>query len=151
MRQLFRIKTIAFSHREKAVVFYFCLIFTLVDSSHSAVPFFGTKKRLISACSSSNSLTFLSIPPAYPVRLPLVPTTLWHGMIIDISLCPTAPPTAYADIFSSPIFFASRFEISPYVAVAPYGICKRISHTSLRKAEPIGCNGGIKSGSLPVK
>ena len=36
---------------------------------------FGTKKRLISACSSLSSEIFLSIPPAYPVRLPFVPTT----------------------------------------------------------------------------
>ena len=41
----------------------------------SAVPFFGTKNPVISARSSSSSLTFLSTPPAYPVRLPFVPTT----------------------------------------------------------------------------
>ena len=44
-------------------------------ADYSAVPFVGTKKRLISACSSSSSLIFLSMPPAYPVRLPFVPTT----------------------------------------------------------------------------
>ena len=31
---------------------------------YRAVPFFGTKKPRISACSSSNSFTFLSMPPA---------------------------------------------------------------------------------------
>ena len=52
--------------------------------------------------SSSKRYAFLSIPPAYPVRLPLVPTTLWHGMIMEIGLCPTAWPTACDDILFSP-------------------------------------------------
>ena len=42
---------------------------------YSAVPFFGTKNRLMSTCSVFSSAIFLSMPPAYPVRLPLVPTT----------------------------------------------------------------------------
>ena len=29
---------------------------------------------------------FLSMPPAYPVRLPFVPTTRWQGMMIEITL-----------------------------------------------------------------
>lgn len=40
-----------------------------------AVSFFVTKNPAISACSNFNSFIFLSIPPAYPVRLPFVPTT----------------------------------------------------------------------------
>ena len=48
-------------------------------SYHSAVPqcrtFFRNKKRLMLTRSSFRSLIFLSIPPAYPVRLPFVPTT----------------------------------------------------------------------------
>ena len=60
--------------------------------------FFGANKWLISVCSSFSSAIFLSIPPAYPVRLPFEPTTRWQGMIMEISLCPTAPPTACADI-----------------------------------------------------
>ena len=42
----------------------------------------------MSACSSASSFTFLSMPPAYPVRLPPVPTTRWHGMIIEIFVMP---------------------------------------------------------------
>ena len=60
--------------------------------------FFGANKWLISVCSSFSRAIFLSIPPAYPVRLPFEPTTRWQGMIMEISLCPTAPPTACADI-----------------------------------------------------
>lgn len=123
----------------------------LFPAVYSAVPFFGTKKRLISVCSSSSSFIFLSIPPAYPVRLPLVPTTRWQGMMMEISLCPTAPPTACADIRSSPCCAASCRAISPYVVVFPYGIFRRIFHTACRNAEPTGCSGGRKSGSLPVK
>lgn len=69
---------------------------------HNAVPFTGMKNVRISVFSSVNSFTFLSIPPAYPVRLPFVPTTLWQGTIMEISLCPTAPPTAWADMWESP-------------------------------------------------
>ena len=36
--------------------------------------------------SSLNSAAFLSMPPAYPVRLPSVPTTRWQGMMIEIPL-----------------------------------------------------------------
>ena len=53
-------------HRHKEF-FYACC--------HRAVPFFGMNMRLISACSSFSSPIFLSRPPAYPVRLPFVPTT----------------------------------------------------------------------------
>lgn len=86
---------------------------------YSAVPFFGINKQLISVCSSLRSEIFLSIPPAYPVRLPFVPTTRWQGMIMEISLCPTAPPTAWADIWE--VFFISAIlrAISPYVIVCP--------------------------------
>ena len=38
-------------------------VFHLVPSCQSAVPVFGTKKRCMSACSSSSSLTFRAIPP----------------------------------------------------------------------------------------
>lgn len=36
--------------------------------------------------SSLSSAAFLSMPPAYPVRLPFVPTTRWQGMMIEITL-----------------------------------------------------------------
>lgn len=42
---------------------------------YSAVPFRGIKYRLISAFSRASKEIFLSMPPAYPVRLPLLPTT----------------------------------------------------------------------------
>lgn len=36
--------------------------------------------------SSLSSAAFLSMPPAYPVRLPFAPTTRWQGMMIEITL-----------------------------------------------------------------
>lgn len=36
--------------------------------------------------SSLSSAAFLSMPPAYPVRLPFVPTTRWQGMMTEITL-----------------------------------------------------------------
>ena len=36
-----------------------------------------------------------------------------QGMMMEISLCPTAPPTACADIRESPIFSESCLAISP--------------------------------------
>ena len=45
------------------------------EPSSTRVPFFGTKRRLVSQCSSASSLIFFSKPPAYPVREPLAPTT----------------------------------------------------------------------------
>lgn len=89
------------------------------------------------------------MPPAYPVRLPFAPMTRWHGMTMAILLSPIAPPTACADIFGMPCFAASWRAIAPYVVVCPYGICKRSAHTACRNAEPAGCRGGRKSGSLP--
>ena len=32
--------------------------------------------------------------PTFQVRLPPAPTTRWHGMMMEMGLCPTAPPTA---------------------------------------------------------
>ena len=64
-------------------------------------------------CSSFSSLIFLSSPPAYPVKLPSAPTTRWHGMIIEMGLRPTAPPTACADILDIPCFRAICPAISP--------------------------------------
>lgn len=63
--------------------------------------------------SSLSSAAFLSMPPAYPVRLPFVPTTRWQGMMIEITLCPTAPPTACADIRERPRSAASCFASAP--------------------------------------
>ena len=56
------------------------------EQCYSAVPFAGINKDDISACSRVSSFIFLSIPPAYPVRLPLEPTTRWHGMIREMRL-----------------------------------------------------------------
>ena len=55
------------------------------------------------------------MPPAYPVSSPLVPITLWHGTIIDIGLCPTAPPIACADILFIFFSFATSIAMSLYV------------------------------------
>ena len=63
--------------------------------------------------SSLSSAAFLSMPPAYPVRLPFVPTTRWQGMMIEITLCPTAPPTACADIRERPRSAASCLASAP--------------------------------------
>ena len=65
----------------------------------------------MSVFSISSSLILRSSPPAYPVRLPFVPTTRWHGTMMLMGLCPTAPPTACADM--RPAF--SRFASAPYV------------------------------------
>ena len=62
--------------------------------------------------SSFSRAAFLSMPPAYPVRLPFAPTTRWHGMTREISLLPTAPPTARADVFARPFRAARRLAIS---------------------------------------
>ena len=66
----------------------------------------GTKNCPVFAPSNLRSAIFLSMPPAYPVKLPFVPTTLWHGIIIEIGLCPTAPPTACADMVVLPVFLS---------------------------------------------
>ena len=71
-------------------------------SIYNAVPFLGINKVFVSTFSILRSFIFLSIPPAYPVRLPLDPITLWHGTIKETGLCATAPPTACADIWPSP-------------------------------------------------
>ena len=80
---------------------------------YRAVPFFGIKSRFMSAPSSRSNFIFFSIPPAYPVRLPFVPTTRWHGIMIEISLRPTAPPAAWADMRASPFRAAISRAISP--------------------------------------
>ena len=65
-------------------------------------PYSGTLIFLTSTPSISSSLTLRSMPPAYPVRLPLLPITRWHGIRMDIGLWPTAPPTAWADMCGRP-------------------------------------------------
>lgn len=67
----------------------------------------------ISTPSKARSHSFLSNPPAYPVRLPSDPTTRWQGTMMEISLCPTAPPTACADMRESPLCPATFFANSP--------------------------------------
>lgn len=62
--------------------------------NHSAVPRLGTKSRSIFAPSCVSSQIFFCRPPAYPVKLPLLPTTRWQGTMMETGLCPTAPPTA---------------------------------------------------------
>lgn len=95
----------------------------------SVVPLVGTNKFAIFVFSIVSNFIFLSIPPAYPVRLPFFPTTRWHGIMMDILLCPTAPPTACADIPERLFCFAISFAILLYVVVCPYGIFRRIFHT----------------------
>jgi hypothetical protein len=46
------------------------------------------------AFSNSSRNRLRSSPPAYPVRLPSLPTTRWHGMTILIGFLPLAKPTA---------------------------------------------------------
>lgn len=76
------------------------------------------RKRETSTPSSRRSFSFLSMPPAYPVSFPPDPMTLWQGMITATGLWPTAPPTAWADMFRVPSFM-SFFAMSPYVTVVP--------------------------------
>ena len=52
----------------------------------SAVPFVGTNMPRISVSSSSSSAFLICTPPAYPVRLPLLPTTRWQGMMMEMGL-----------------------------------------------------------------
>jgi outer membrane usher protein len=52
---------------------------------------------------SSNS--FAASPPANPVSAPLVPTTRWHGAMIEMGLRPFAAPTA-RDALGRPIWRA---------------------------------------------
>lgn len=73
----------------------------------------GINREDISTPSSSSSFIFVAIPPAYPVRLPFPPTTRWHGMIMEMGLCPTAPPTACPDMVGLFNITAIRFAISP--------------------------------------
>ena len=47
--------------------------------------------------------------------LPPEPTTRWHGMMMEMGLCPTALPTARAEAGESP---NSRARV-PYVVVEP--------------------------------
>ena len=49
-----------------------------------------------------------------------------------MGLCPTAPPTACADM--RPAF--SRFASAPYVVVCPYGISSSSCQTVCRKEDP---------------
>ena len=79
----------------------------------------------------SRSSRLRSRPPAYPVSLPSLPTTRWHGTTIESGLRPTAPPTARA-IAGSPSSRAS----SPYVVVSPYGMRAISSQTRSWNASP---------------
>ena len=89
----------------------FVLLISLFNSMHTmACP---ASHKPMALCSSSSSLIFLSSPPAYPVKLPSAPTTRWHGMMIEMGLRPTAPPTACADILDIPCFRAMCPAISP--------------------------------------
>lgn len=44
--------------------------------------------------SSISSVCFAGSPPAYPVRLPSEPVTLWHGTIMEMGLAAMALATA---------------------------------------------------------
>ncbi len=117
INRLPRCYAFAFLLNPALLLFLGCAFVRKVLYSYSAVPFFGTKNASVSMPSSLRSMIFLSMPPAYPVRLPFAPTTLWQGMIRETSLCPTAPPTAWADILFEPVSCARRWAISPFPGV----------------------------------
>lgn len=97
--------------------FHLCKHFlTFVFSKFKHTFYIHQKKGTHYICTPSNfnNFYFFSIPPAYPVKLLLDPITLWQGIKIDILLCPTALPTACADIVGEIIL-----AISLYVIVLP--------------------------------
>lgn len=102
--------------------------------AHSAFPFVGRNSPVMSFFSISSSLTLRSSPPAYPVRLPFAPTTRWHGTMMLMGLCPTAPPTACADM--CPAF--SRFASAPYVVVC-WHVVSRGFLVKYRHSHTISC------------
>ena len=112
---------------------------------------FGRNNFDISTCSSVSSLILRDRPPAYPVRLPSVPTTLWHGIRMEMVLCPTAPPTACANLPARCGSPESCAAISPYVIVFPYGIVRRISQTRFRNGVVFMESGGRTGGFCPLK
>ena len=71
---------------------------------------------------------------------PFCAITRWQGIIIEIGLCPTAPPIACADIFVKPLCLAISFAILPYVVTSPYGILPSSAHTAWRNLLPIGAS-----------
>ena len=92
-----------FFYRQKAKL-YFKLNFISWVRKNSSYPLFPISIKLFS----------------YPARhriqckLPFAPITRWHGTIIDIGLCPTAPPTAlcrYSRHFSFFCYFLSNLTI----------------------------------------
>ena len=72
----------------------------------------GSVNFPVSIPSNFNRAIFRSIPPAYPVRLPLLPITLWQGMIMLTGLCPIAPPMACADMLCRLFWRATSLAIS---------------------------------------
>ena len=119
---------------------------------YRAVHFVGKDKWFISTPSWCKSHDFNGMPPEKPVRLPFAPTTLWQGMMIEMGLCPTAPPTACADMRSMPRCTAIWRARYPYVTTCPYGISVSILHTIWRNSPPRGAKGKSEiRGFFPSK
>ena len=68
-----------------------------------------------------------------------------------MGFCPTAWPTACADILADPFCLARISAISPYVMVFPYGIVRTMAQTARLKAVVFRQSGGVKSGVFPLK
>lgn len=120
----------------------------------------------MSAPSRASKFIFRSSPPAYPVRLPLLPITRWQGMIILIGLCPTAPPIACADMLEIPfcraislsnIFISNYFSIRYLLQDFPYSnsegcVIQQESRCKVRflsteiAIQPFGCL--VKNGKI---
>ena len=105
----------------------------------------------VSVPSRVRSATLRRRPPAYPVRLPFEPTTRWHGMMSEMGLWPTAPPTAWAELDERPWRRATSAATAAYVVVVPYGIASMISLTRARNGVEGKRRGGVKSGRRPLK
>ena len=86
------------------------------------------RNRTYTIVSDANGVTVKEIDPSRDIvtrfqstsigtvviqRLPSAPTTLWQGMISEMGLCPTAPPTARAVARAAPDFPATLSAISP--------------------------------------
>src|SRR5947209_3049691 len=99
------------------------------------------------APSSFRSSSLRSRPPPYPVRLPSLPMTRWHGTMTEIGLDPLARPTARDATSRLP----SARAMEPYVTVLPYGILVSSVQTASWNGDPVGASGTVNSFRSPAK